>query len=1141
MPKGRIEQYDIISKEALASIDLLGKGLAMNLDLMDKLIAKSKLIGGKTTGSDAQISKDLKDQIANYRELDEAKKKINGTNENLIKVQKDLINVNFQEQQSRKDLIDKMKAQSIIEDKEAGYLRQLAAENKKLRIERDQLTKSDVDRIAKTAALNAQMEKNNAIIKANSNAMEQQRMEIGNYRSALEGLPGPLGAIFSKLGGFIDMLDRFPASSKKMASGLDGLTSSAADMSSVTNAAGVATATMATEIETVIPITVAADAGLLGMGAAAVEEAGAAGVAAGATGVLNKELKTIPVSAAAAAAGETEVGVAAAGTVAPMTAGAAATGFFRKALDTIAKHPVIVAIVAIGTALFGLFKAFQSTEEGGDKLANLMGKLSGVMGVLKIAAQDISLALVDIFNETDQIAGKKTESANLKISMFGMKIMQAFSNIGSKAKEAAKAGGTLADVLNEVGKEKLAYNIDQVKLKISELRAAAAETLDKGERSKLLKEAIALTEEMYSKEIGWANRTADATIEKEAAKYGIKKELLKEYIMSEQEGRTEMEKGDIQLTNYARNANKEHIYDIKKTVTEELNLKNESFHETLRMRKTAAAGEDADRKEAAAKIKQEYEDRKKAAVDAELATISQINGLRDADLSKLAIEYGKGIMSKELYDSKVLEINKKSGEELIKQEIENLKKLDKLDTAGQRAEKDAKIKADQLKLDLSAAEESAKERVKIEEAAISSIEQLRNEDLDLLAKKFKEGTLTDQQYADAKVKVNAACDDLILRHHLETIQKLLADSELEPLQRVELEKQAAAALKDINDGIAKDKISSEQMWDEEYKKFLDDEYSDFKEVKKKEDDDNKKAADLKKRQQEAAFELAKESANAIFEINNNRIEAEIAAIEKKRDAEIKAAGDNKNAQFAINEKYDKQVAAEKTKQAKNDRLAAVFQIAINTAVAITKAGGNAILIALAIALGIVEEAVVLSKKIPEFYKGTQSAPGGAALVGEQGTEVMVTPRKEIRFTPDKATIINLEPGTKVFTAKETIRLIEKGLQNASGNKETVRESNKETIQRIEREVNNSFIHDTFGAVEFHTREFNRTIPELRMMPNFTVPKPVVINPVVNVDMEPVIQAIKNKRENIFVFKDDGIDISQREGNFYKNYKNHFKL
>ena len=67
--KGRIEQYDIVSKEALDSIDLMGKGMLMSLDLMDKIIVKNKQMAASQSGksSDTDITKAMKEQ-ANYRQ-----------------------------------------------------------------------------------------------------------------------------------------------------------------------------------------------------------------------------------------------------------------------------------------------------------------------------------------------------------------------------------------------------------------------------------------------------------------------------------------------------------------------------------------------------------------------------------------------------------------------------------------------------------------------------------------------------------------------------------------------------------------------------------------------------------------------------------------------------------------------------------------------------------------------------------------------------------------------------------------------------------------------------------------------------------------------------------------------------------------
>jgi len=42
--------------------------------------------------------------------------------------------------------------------------------------------------------INSVIEKNTTTIKLNSDAAVQQKMNIGNYKSALEGLPGPLGS-----------------------------------------------------------------------------------------------------------------------------------------------------------------------------------------------------------------------------------------------------------------------------------------------------------------------------------------------------------------------------------------------------------------------------------------------------------------------------------------------------------------------------------------------------------------------------------------------------------------------------------------------------------------------------------------------------------------------------------------------------------------------------------------------------------------------------------------------------------------------------------------------------------------------------------------------------------------------------------
>lgn len=122
--------------------------------------------------------------------------------------------------------------------------------------------------------------------------------------------------------------------------------------------------------------------------------------------------------------------------------------------------------------------------------------------------------------------------------------------------------------------------------------------------------------------------------------------------------------------------------------------------------------------------------------------------------------------------------------------------------------------------------------------------------------------------------------------------------------------------------------------------------------------------------------------------------------EKKSEAlRLKRVENEKKLQAAINK--------EKRKQALLDRINAVFEITINTAIAATKAlatppAPNVVLAALAGALGAAQLATALAAPIPAYAKGTKKAKGGMSLVGEQGAEVMYVP-KDAKILPAQKT------------------------------------------------------------------------------------------------------------------------------------------
>ena len=71
----------------------------------------------------------------------------------------------------------------------------LTKANKELREERKKLNLDTESGKKRTAEINALLDKNTSIIKANSSAIEQQRANIGNYRSALDGVHPALGKV----------------------------------------------------------------------------------------------------------------------------------------------------------------------------------------------------------------------------------------------------------------------------------------------------------------------------------------------------------------------------------------------------------------------------------------------------------------------------------------------------------------------------------------------------------------------------------------------------------------------------------------------------------------------------------------------------------------------------------------------------------------------------------------------------------------------------------------------------------------------------------------------------------------------------------------------------------------------------------
>lgn len=101
--------------------------------------------------------------------------------------------------------------------------------------------------------------------------------------------------------------------------------------------------------------------------------------------------------------------------------------------------------------------------------------------------------------------------------------------------------------------------------------------------------------------------------------------------------------------------------------------------------------------------------------------------------------------------------------------------------------------------------------------------------------------------------------------------------------------------------------------------------------------------------------------------------------------------------------------------------------ALSTPDSVLTFGATGIARALAIS-GLIKIAFATARsQIMKFEKGTDFAPGGLAIVGEKGPELIQTPSGRFSLSPNGPSLTYLEKGSKVFTADETKALALSGI------------------------------------------------------------------------------------------------------------------
>jgi hypothetical protein len=314
--------------------------------------------------------------------------------------------------------------------------------------------------------------------------------------------------------------------------------------------------------------------------------------------------------------------------------------------------------------------------------------------------------------------------------------------------------------------------------------------------------------------------------------------------------------------------------------------------------------------------------------------------------------------------------------------------VNRIRTAG-KAAIDLTVKAliEEEKATQRAKEEKENNKKKIKETTLEYIKL--TETLDQYTKKQRDGIKIETELSDLNLKT--AEESFQSRIFFLQAEQAAGDKSLQTkIQILEAEGEARKAALDLNEDYA----NKVKIIDAETQKSITD-------LQKSEFD----------KRVELVLQYAQAVSNAFAALNDlskANSENRIADITATSEAELNAINasselerDKERQRAALAKRTAAAISAEKTKQARQDKALALFEIGVNTAKGIISALGatppNPVLAAFIAATGAIQLAAVAAKPIPKFEKGgliggKLHSQGGTLIEAEQG-EYMVNRRQ----------------------------------------------------------------------------------------------------------------------------------------------------
>ena len=199
MAKGRIEKGDIVAEGILKDFN---KDLKTATDNVNLLTTALKAVQETGKALKKGVSTVKPKDVKTIQEFNTLTAQSNQNAKNRSQIDKTLLVEKEKIAKITREQNKAIKVEVALGDKQINTLEKLRARNAAIKIAKDKVnfsTKKGQDAIRK---LNAELDKNNAVLQKNASALGKQKMNIGNYKSAISGLRSGLAQLGLSMGVF---------------------------------------------------------------------------------------------------------------------------------------------------------------------------------------------------------------------------------------------------------------------------------------------------------------------------------------------------------------------------------------------------------------------------------------------------------------------------------------------------------------------------------------------------------------------------------------------------------------------------------------------------------------------------------------------------------------------------------------------------------------------------------------------------------------------------------------------------------------------------------------------------------------------------------------------------------------------------